>query len=155
MADVSLIDISEGVRQTWALTGSSVTNVIPASKVYFQRAPERVTLPYCVYAFADISGFFGGTEFFSGANYIRKTRIDFDVYALRSTDLSAFATALNDALSWSSTDPNAVWTIPNAVGVLAAMPEVEALEMEEERQDGEDVLKYSTSFTLTIEANRG
>ncbi len=155
MADVSLIDIAEGVRQTWALTGTSVTNVIPATRVYFQRAADGAALPYCVYEFKDVSAYFGGTEYFSGAKYVRSTQITFKVYATRSTDLSAFATALNDALSWSSTDDNGVWTIPNAVKILSAMPEVEGLELEEERADGEDVIRYETTFTVKMEADRG
>lgn len=155
MPDVSLIDIAEGVRQTWTAAGASVTNVIPLTKVYFQRAGEGVSLPYCVYEFKDVSAYFGGTEYFSGSSYVRSTQITFKVYALRSTDISAFSTALNDALSWSSTDDDGVWTIPNATKILSAMPEVEALELEEERVDGEDVIRYETTFTVKMQADRG
>lgn len=154
MPDVTLVDISEGVRTTWALTGTSVTNVIPASKVYFQRVPSGTALPYCVYEFKDVSAYFGGTEYFSGAKYVKATQITFKVYAVRTTDLGAFATALNDALGWSAADPNAVWSIPNAT-VLSAMPEVEALELEDERIGGEDAIRYETTFTVKMEADRG
>jgi hypothetical protein len=155
MPDVSLIDISEGVRQSWTAAGTSVTNVIPVTKLYFQRAGEGAALPYCVYEFKDVSAYFGGTEYFSGSQYVRVTQITFKVYCTRATDIQAFASSLNDALSWSSTDPNGVWTIPNAVAILSAMPEVEALELEEERVAGEDVIRYETTFSVRMQADRG
>lgn len=154
MPDVTLLDISEGVRTTWAAAGSAVTAVVPASKVYFQRVPSGVALPYCVYEFKDVSAYFGGTEYFSGAKYVKATQVTFKIYCTRSTDIAALSTAVNDAFGWSAADPNGVWSIPNAT-VLAAMPEVEALELEEERVAGEDVIRYETTFTVKMEADRG
>lgn len=154
MADVTLLDIAEGVRQTWAAAGSSVTNVIPTSKVYFQRAPSGVALPYCVFEFKDVSAYFGGTEYFSGRDYVKATQVTFKIYAIRTTDLAAFATVLNNALGWGSTSPAASWTIPNAT-ILAAMPEVEGMELEEERVNGEDVIRYETTYTIKMQADRG
>lgn len=155
MPDVTLVDIANGVRQTWAACSSAVTNVIPASRVYFGRAAEGSALPYCVFEFKDVSAYFGGTEYFSGARYVRATQITFKIYATRTTDLSAFTTALNDQLGWSSTDDNGIWIIPNASRILSAMPEVEGMELEEERVSGEDVIRYETTFTIKMECDRG
>lgn len=154
MADVTLVDISEGVRSTYAAAGSTVTTAIAASKVYFKRQPEGATLPYVVYEFKDVSAYFGGTEYFSGGKYVKVTQVTFKVYCLATFDLSAYSTALNDALGWSSTNPAGVWTIPNAV-ILSSMPEVEETDIEEERVDGQDVLRYETTFSVKMQADRG
>lgn len=155
MADVTLIDVFEGARSTWAAAGASVTNVVAASKVYFGRAPEGTALPYVVVTTKDVSAYFGGTEYFSGAKYVKSTQVTFAVYCTRATDLSALSSAMSDAFGWSSTDDNGVWTIPNAVKVLSAMPEVDALELEEERIDGEDVIRLESTYTLKLECDRG
>lgn len=154
MPDVTLLDISKGVRDSWAAAGTAVTTFIPASKVYFGRQPEGAALPYCVYEFKDVSAYFGGTEYFSGAKYIKATQITFKIYFLANTDPTAFVTALNDAFGWSESDPAVSWTIPNAV-IVSAMPEIESLEVEEERVDGQDVVRYETTFTVKMEADRG
>jgi hypothetical protein len=154
MPDVTLVDIAEGVRTSWTALGSSVTNVIPTSKVYFGRAPSGVSLPYCVFEFKDVTAYFGGTEYFSGAKYIKVTQVTFKIYFVRTTDIQALATEVNDKMGWSSTDSDAVWSIANAV-VLSAMPEIEAMEIEEERVNGEDVIRYETTFTIKMQADRG
>ena len=154
MPDVTLIDIAEGVRSTWTACGASVTNVIATSKVYFGRQPEGAALPYCVFEFKDVSAYFGGTEYFSGGPYVKATQITFKVYVTADADLAAFTTALNGALGWGSATPAGAWTIPN-VTVLAARPEVEAMELEEERIDGKDVIRYETTFTVKMMADRG
>lgn len=154
MPDVTLVDIAEGVRTSWTALGSSVTNVIPTSKVYFGRAPSGVSLPYCVFEFKDVSAYFGGTEYFSGAKYVRATQINFKIYCVRTTDIQALTTAVNDGFGWSSNDSDAVWSIPNAV-ILSAMPEVEAMDIEEERVNGEDVIRYETTFTVKMQCDRG
>lgn len=154
MPDVTLIDIAEGVRTTWAAAGTTVTTFIPASKVYFKRVPEGTALPYCVFEFKDVSAYFGGTEYFSGAAYVKATQITFKIYFPATTDPSSFVTALNDALSWSTTGISGVWSIPNAT-ILSAMPEIEALDVEEVRVDGADVVRYETTFTIKMQADRG
>lgn len=154
MPDVTLYDISKGVRDTWTAAGSAVTNVIPTTKVYFQRVPEGTALPYCTYEFKDVSAYFGGTEYFSGSAYVKATQITFKVYHLATVDMSAFVTALNDALAFEAADPVKAWTIPNAT-VLAAMPEVEGMEVEDERVNGIDVVRYETTFTIKMQAERG
>jgi len=152
--DVTLLDISEGVRSSWTAAGTSLTNVIPTSKVYFGRAPSGTALPYCVYEFKDVSAYFGGTEYFSGTKYVKATQITFKIYCTRATDLQALASTISDSFGWSASDSDGVWTIPNAT-VLAAMPEVEGLELEEERVNGEDVIRYETTFTVKMQADRG
>lgn len=155
MADVTLVDISEGVRQSWTAAGASVTDTIPTSKLYFQRQPEGASLPYCVFEFKDVSAYFGGTEYFSGNVYVKATQVTFKVYGVAVTfDFQTFATALNAAFGWGSASPTASWTIPNAT-VLSAMPEVEALELEDERIDGKDVIRYESTFTVKMQADRG
>lgn len=153
MPDVSLVDISEGVRTSWGNV-AAITAVIPATKLYFQRVPTGTALPYATFAFDDVSAFYGGTEYFSGAAYIKKTRVNFKIYATRSTDLQAFATIINNAFGFEQNDPDVQWTIPNAT-VIMAVPEVEKLELEDELVDGQDVIRYETSFTLTLQADRG
>lgn len=154
MANVTLLDISKGVRDSWALAGATVTGFIPVSKVYYQRQPEGAALPYCVYEFKDISAFYGGFEFFSGREYVKTTDITFKVYFPATTDVTAFVTALNAAFGWTSTDPAPTWTIPNAT-VISAMQSVEALEVEEERGEGQDVARYETTFSVKMQADRG
>lgn len=153
MPDTTIWNISAGVKATWA-AAASLTAIIPADRVFFQRAAEGTTLPYLVYTFDDISAFFGGTEYFSGAKYVKQTRVLFDAYGTPATDWEAFSQAVNDALTWTSTDRNASWSITNAT-VLSAMPETEAVELTDERVNGEDVLKYSFGVTLTMQADRG
>ena len=152
--DVTLVDIAQGVRSTWTAAGASVTGTIPLTKLYFQRQPEGAALPYCVFEFKDVSAYFGGTEYFSGTKYVKATQITFKVYGASDFDFATFATSLNAALGWGSASPAAAWTIPNAT-ILSAMPEVEALEMEEERIDGKDVIRYETTFTVKMQADRG
>lgn len=153
MADVTLPDIMAGVKTTWA-AASSLTAIVPAARVYFDRAAETTVYPYVVYTFDDVSAYFGGTEYFSGSQYIKVTRVNFEVYGTRSTNWQTLAAAMGDALGWSKDNPAASWSIPNA-SIKSAMPEVEGTELTVERQDGEDIMKYSSSFTVTMEANRG
>ena len=152
--DVTLVDIAQGVRSTWTAAGASVTGTIPLTKLYFQRQPEGAALPYCVFEFKDVSAYFGGTEYFSGNKYVKATQITFKVYGASDFDFATFATSLNAAFGWGGTTPGAVWTIPNAT-ILSAMPEVEAMELEEERIDGKDVVRYESTFTVKMEADRG
>ena len=157
MPDITLVDIAQGVRSSWTAAGASVTGTIPLTKLYFQRIPDGTnapTLPYCVFEFKDVSAYFGGTEYFSGNKYVKATQITFKVYGASDFDFATFATSLNAAFGWGSTTPGAVWTIPNAT-ILSAMPEVEALEMEEERIDGKDVIRYESTYTVKMQADRG
>lgn len=152
--DVSLVDIVEGAKSSWASV-SALTAIIPASRVYFQRAAESTSLPYALVTTDDVSAFYGGTEYDSSQYYKKSTRVNFKVYFPADFDISAFATILNDAFGWTATNPAASWTIPNAIKILSAMPEVEKLEIEEERVDGKDVIRYESSFTVTMVAYRG
>ena len=154
MADVTLVDISQGVRSSWTAAGASVTGTIPLTSLYFQRQPEGAALPYCVFEFKDVSAYFGGTEYFSGGPYVKATQITFKIYGASDFALPTFATAVNAAFGWGSASPGGVWTIPNAT-VLSAMPEVEAQKLEEERIDGKDIVRYETTFTVKMQADRG
>jgi hypothetical protein len=154
MPDVTLVDISQGVRSSWTAAGASVTGTIPLTKLFFQRQPEGAELPYCVFEFKDVSAYFGGTEYFSGNKYVKATQITFKIYGASDFALSTFATAVNSAFGWGSASPAGVWTIPNAT-ILSAMPEVESQKLEEERIDGKDVIRYETTFTVKMEADRG
>lgn len=153
MADVTLLDVSAGTKATWA-AAASLTAIVPASRVYFGRAAGGTILPYVVYTFDDVSAYFGGTEYFSGTKYVKVTRVNFDVYGTQATDWSTLAQAMSDVFGWTKDDSDASWSIPNAV-VLAAMPEVEGQEITDERVDGQDVIKYSSSFTVKMQADRG
>ena len=154
MPDVTLPDIMKGVVDSWD-AATAVKAIIATSKLYFGRQPENASLPYCVFEFKDVSAYFGGTEYFSGAKYVRATQITFKTY-FQPVDFNIrdYATKLNDAFGWSSSSPAGGWTIPNAT-VLAAMPEVEAIDIEAERVDGKDVLTYESTFTVKMEADRG
>ncbi len=152
--DVTLPNIAAGVRTSWA-ADATLTAIVPASRVYFQRAAGGTTLPYVVYTFEGVSAYFGGTEYFSGGKYVKVTRILFDVYATPdATDLDAIGQAMSNAFGSSTASSAAGWTIPNAV-ILYAQPEVEALELTDERVSGQDVVKYSSSFTVKMQADRG
>ena len=154
MADVTLADIAAGVRSTWTAAGSSVTDTIPVARLYFKRLAETTVYPAAVFEFKDVSAYFGGTEYTSGAAYVKVTQVTFKVYFKANTDLAAFITAMNNALSWSSDNLAGSWTIPNAT-ILGAMPEVEAFDLEEERVDGIDIARYETTFSVKMQANRG
>ncbi len=158
VADVTLLDISKGVRDSWTAAGSTLTNIIPVSKLYFKRIPNGTsapTLPYCVFEFKDVSAYFGGTEYFSGAAYVKATQVTFRTYFQPvDFDARAYATILNDKFGWGASTPGASWTIPNAT-VLAAMPEVEASDLSEEMIDGKDVNVYESTFTVKMQADRG
>ena len=153
MPDVTLPGIAEGVVDTWKAVPALLA-IVPAARVYFGRAGENAAFPYVVFEFADVTAYFGGTEYFSGAKYIKTTRIEFSVYGTRATDWQAMGEAMSDALGWSRDSSGASWVIPNAV-MLAAMPEVEGLELTDERVNGEDVLRYKSSFSLSMQADRG
>ena len=153
MADVTLWDISKGVRDTWAAS-SALVALIPANRLYYQRAPEATQYPLATYEFEDISAFFGGTEYYSGRDYIKMTRVKFAVYATQDYDFSALAQVMNNTFGWSNETPDATWQIPNAE-VLSAMPEVEGIEVTGERYQNLDIIKYTSSFTLTLQGDRG
>ena len=154
MADVTLPDIMKGVADSWN-AAAAVNAIIPVSKLYFKRQPERAAMPYCVFEFKDVSAYFGGTEYFSGAKYVKATQVTFKTYFQPvDFDIRDYATKLNDAFGWAASSPGAGWTIPNAT-VLVAMPEVEANDIEPERVDGKDVLTYESTFTVKMEADRG
>lgn len=155
MPDVTLLDISKGVRDSWEAAGTTLTNIIPKDSVYFKRQPTGATLPYVVFEFKDVSAYFGGTEYFSGSAYVKATQITFRTYFHPGDfDARAYATILNGAFGWGSASPGGVWTIPNAT-VLAAMPEVEESDLTEESIDGKDIPVYSSTFTVKMQADRG
>lgn len=151
--DVTLWDFAQGVQDTWAANAELVA-LLPASRVYLERVPANVTYPNCSFGFKDVSAYFGGTTYFSGSAYIKVTQIEFRVYGTRSTDFRAVARAIANAFGWSADLVEAQWSIPNAT-VLSAMPEVEGIEVIEERVSGEDLFKYTSSFTVTVQAERG
>lgn len=155
MPDVTLLDIAKGVRDSWTAAGSTLTSIIPTSKLYLNRQPSGATLPYCVFEFKDVSAYFGGTEYFSGSIYVKATQVTFRTYFQPvDFDARAYATILNDKFGWGSSTPAASWTIPNAT-VLAAMPEVEGTSLEEQTVDGKDVSVYESTFTVKMQADRG
>jgi hypothetical protein len=158
VADVTLLDISKGVRDSWTNAGSSLTNIIPLTKLYFKRIPSGTsapTLPYVVFEFKDVSAYFGGTEYFSGSAYVKATQVTFRTYFNPvDFDARAYATILNDKFGWGATNAAGSWTIPNAT-VLAAMPEVEASDLTEETIDGKDINIYESTFTVKMQADRG
>jgi hypothetical protein len=153
MADVTIWNIASGVKTTWA-AAATLTAIIPAERVYFGRAAEETPLPYCVFTFNDVSAYFGGTEYFSGSKYVKVTRVNFEMYGTKDTDWGTLGQGISDVFGWTSTDPNGTWSIPNAT-VLDAMPEVEGIEITEPRHDGQDIIKYSSSITVKMEADRG
>jgi hypothetical protein len=128
--------------------------IIPATRVYYQRAPEGTAYPHCTYEFEDISAFFGGTEYYSGRDYQKMTRVKFAIFAEEDFDFSTLAQVMSNAFGWSVGMPGGQWEIPNAE-ILGAMPEVEGIELPGERHNGKDIVKYTSSFTLTMQADRG
>lgn len=152
MADVTLWDIGAGAKATWA-AAASLTAIVPADRVYLLRAAEGTPLPYCVIEFQDVSAYFGGTEYFSGGQYVKVTRVDFGVYGTPQTDWGTLSLAMSDVFGWTSANPRGSWVIANAT-VLSAMPEVEGIEATDVRVDGQDVVKYASSFSVRMQANR-
>ena len=124
------------------------------TRLFLGRAPQGTAFPYAIFTFKDISAFYGGTEYFSGGDYVKTTQFNFEVYGFPSTDFQAIAQAMSNAFGWSEDAVDAEVTIENAA-ILSARPEVEGIEVMEERIDGEDVIKYSASFTVQMQADRG
>lgn len=153
MPDCTIWDIAEGVKTTWS-NQSALTTLIPANSLYLQRAPEGSTLPYCVFSFEDISAFFGGTEYFSGREYVKQTRVTFTTYGTRAFGFQEFGQAISNAFGWSDGNPSGQWTIPNAT-MISTMPETESIGISEEKVNGEDVVKYTSSFSLKMQVDRG
>lgn len=153
MPDVTLLNIVEGIQRTWA-DYAPLDNIVPAERLYAVRVPAGIEYPNASITLKDVSAYFGGTEYFSGSTYVKKTQCELAVFGNRNTDWKRVAQAMSDAFGWSSTNVPGTWNIENAV-VLAAMPETEGLEVFEERQDGEDILKYTSSFTILMQAERG
>ena len=153
MADVTLINIVQGVQTTWAAS-TTLSALIPVERLFLDRTPAKTPYPNATISFKDVSAYFGGTEYFSGSAYVKNTQVSFDVFGTRETDWGEVSQAINDVFGWTSTSVGASWSIPNAV-ILAAMPETEAFGLLEDRVDGEDIVKYTASFTLTMQAERG
>ncbi len=153
MPDVTLLDVYTGARQSWA-AATTVSAVIPADNVFMKRVPEGTQMPYVTTSIKDVSAYFGGTEYFSGAKYIKVQQVTFTIHCLASFDLPGLLTKINNELTWSKDDPKGVWTIPNAT-VLSAMPETDDVDIEEERVNGVDVIAYPTTITIKLECDRG
>ena len=155
MADTTLIDVLTGAKSTWA-ANSTLAGIVPDARVYAFGVPETTALPYCAIEPGDVSAYFGGTTYFSGANYIKVNSVSFTVYGLYGTvDWSLLAQTMSDWFGWTVGDPNGYWSIPNAVEVISAMPEVDEFKRTGERIDGLEVLSYMSKFTVTIQADRG
>lgn len=153
MADNILYDTLKGCRDSWGAV-AALTNLIPLSRVYFDRVPERVEFPYVVIGSGDVSQFFGGMEYFSGSYYIKRTKPEFNIFAKTDYDFSPVVQAIASNLTWSSTDVKKNWTVPNAT-VLYAKPDVEKAELVEEQIDGLDILKYTYIIELMLQPSRG
>ena len=153
MPDVTLINIADGVRTTWGANATLIA-LVPVERLYLDRTPPKTTYPNATVSFKDVSAYFGGTEYFSGSAYTKQTQVQFAVYGFRDTNWSAISQAMNDAFGWSTTAIGATWSIENAT-ILAAMPETESLGLEDERIDGEDIVKYTASITVVMQAERG
>lgn len=155
MADVVLTDVLTGAKATWA-ADAALAAIVPNSRVYAFGVPETTAWPYVVIEPGDVSAYFGGTTYFSGSDYIKVNAISFTVYGLYGTvDWSALAQQMSDTFGWTAANPTASWTIPNAVKVVSAMPEVDEFKRTGERVDGLEVLSYMAKFSVTIQANRG
>lgn len=153
MPDVTLWDIAAGVKTSWG-NNPTLTALIPATRVHQGRAPQGATYPLCVFSFKDVSAYFGGTQYYSGSDYVKVTQFNFEVYGAQGTDGSAIAQAIADTFGWAEDREAGMIEIRNAV-ILSSMPEVEGGELTTERIDGIDYWKYSTSFTVRMQAERG
>ena len=155
MADVTLVDVLTGARNTWGAY-PALASVVPLTRVYAFGVPESVDYPNCVVEPGDVSAFFGGTEYYSGGQYQKTNKISFTVYALAGTvNWPALAQNLSDAFGWTSTAAAATWVIPNAVAVISSMPEVDEFKRTGERIDGLEILSYKAQFSVKIQADRG
>jgi hypothetical protein len=154
VADFTILDISAGVKSTWAAV-PALAALIPANRLYFGRSAEGTPLPYAHFEIEDVSAYFGGTEYFSGRFYKKAVHVNFvSHWAATDANLPAYATAVREHLGWTATAPGGAWALPNVV-VLASPPDIEKMEMEEERIDGADIVKHESAFFLTLQADRG
>jgi len=151
MPDVTIFNIDAGIRQSWESI-PALTDLVPIDRLYMFEAPDGATQVYTTYEFEDISAFFGGTEYFSGRDYVKQTRIIFTTYGPRTFDWTTFSQLLSNSFGCSSESVAGQWTIPNAT-VLFAQPEVEGESVRPGETQG--VIVYRSSFTLTMQADRG
>jgi len=158
MADVTLIDVLTGARQTWA-TSAALLAVVPAARLYSYGVPEGTAMPYATVFPGDVSAYFGGTEYFSGTNYVKINKISFTIYAkgegTGAPDWSALAQEMSDVFGWTAANPAAAWVVPNAVKVVSAMPEVDDWKPTGERIDGVEIMSYKSEYSVKIQADRG
>lgn len=153
MPDTTIWDIETGIRNSWESV-TALTDLISIDRLYLFRPPDGATMVYTTYEFEDISAFFGGTEYFSGPDYRKQTRVIFTTYGPRTFDWRTYSQALSNAFGCSATNDSGQWSIPNAI-VLFAQPETENIEVLPREGQGEDVIAYKSSFTLTMQADRG
>ena len=158
MPDVSLIDVLTGAKDTWA-TSATLLSIVPAARLYSFGVPEGTAYPYATIEPGDVSAFFGGTEYDSSANYRKTNKIAFTVYGkgtgTGAVDWSVLAQEMGDVFGWSVGNPAASWTVPNAVKVISAMPEVDEFKGTGNRVDGVEIMSYKSEFSVIILANRG
>jgi len=156
--DVTLIDVLEGARTTWA-TSAALLAVVPADRLYSFGVPEGTAYPYAKIEPGDVSAYFGGTEYFSGQNYVKVNKISFTIFAkgtgADAPNWSALAQEMSDVFGWTASNAAANWVIPNAVAVISAMPEVDEFKPTGERHDGVEIMSYKSEFTVRLQANRG
>lgn len=156
MADVTIPDVFQGTKLTWA-TNATLLSFVPQERLYAYGVPENTAFPYAAIQAEDISNFFGGTELFSGRDYIKGTKVTLEVYAQANIQWGFLAAALNDTFNMSASNVAASWIIPNAVQILSAVRELEVGPVAPEtpaRLDSQDILMYSIDVEVRYQAQR-
>jgi len=153
MADVHIWNIAQGVKQSWGAS-SLLSAVIPVERLFLGRTPADTEYPNATFDLEDVSNYFGGTEYFSGAAYIKVTKVTFKMYGDRTTDFDGLAEGMSATFGWQAETPAGGVTIPNAI-VLSVVREVEKVEVLPERVSNEDIICYSYTTNIKKQANRG
>lgn len=148
MADVTIWGIAAGAKATWA--GTPLDTLVPSARLYLgTRAASGTIYPCATLQIED-----GDKEYFSGSTYIAKAKVTVKIYGDRTLDWDAVGKYLAGIFGGTSGRPAGQWGIANAE-LKCAMPGEEVIEVLNEKDDGEDLIEYTRSFELTIQAERG
>lgn len=153
MPDVNLWDVVAGVKLSWS-ANAILNGLIPNARLFQDFVPGKVDYPNAYFEIEDVSNFFGGTEYFSGAEYVKITRVTIYINGPRTTNFLAISAALAEVFGWQAGNPAGGVTVPNA-RVLSVVREVEKHEALHEKVNGEEIYQSSYTCQISKQANRG
>ena len=147
MPQTTIGSVAKDIKTAWEAT-SALTAIIPATKLFYQIA-DVDSFPFGVF---QVTGL--GNEYFSGAAFLTRFRVQFDIFDLANgIDPQTIQEAIHTAFSWTPTDPNGA--ISASVGtLLSVIPADPSLNFVDERLDGQDIVQHTVAFELLYQTTR-